>query len=57
MKTYLIIFQWKGDDLGIHIEAEDFADAIEMVDAMKQTARVEGLVWDRTTGATRGRLH
>jgi len=61
MALFLVVFQHEDrlgnvEDRGIHLTADSFEEAVEMVDALRKTAQVEGLVWDQTTGS-RGRLN
>ena len=57
MNVYLVVFDFRGTERGLHISAESFDEAVAIVDAMRESAQVEGLVWDQSVGESRGRLN
>ncbi len=46
MPWFLVVFQIHGDDCGLNIEADCIEDARELVAAIRQSAEVEGEVWN-----------
>jgi len=56
MLKFIVIFEHEGQTRHFHVEAEDFDDAMSVLECIK-TAQVEGSLWAESEGVSRGRLN
>lgn len=57
MALYLVMFEHDGEPRRLHLSAESFEDAVDVVDSIRRSAHVEGLVWAKNDCVSRGRLN